>query len=321
MWPGRGLERATLLFVALIVISVGILTFDLRSSGAGIGDTIRNGTQAVFEPVQRAVDFVTRPVVGLFEGINDIFSLRDENERLRNELASLRQDFEDVEVLQARIAELEAILGVEPPEGLDSITARVLAVGVSEFDNIRIIDKGRADGVGVDMPVVDEGGLVGRVVSVTNTSARVRLITDPTMRIAVRVDRTGETGVVSGRGLGPLTLEMFNASADVVVGDLLVTADGRFPAGLRVGRVTESAAVDVGFVLRTDAEASAEVSRVDFVRVLVFTRDQAPSPTDTTTTTTPGDTSTTQSGEGEGEGDPGTSSTTQPETTTTTVVP
>jgi rod shape-determining protein MreC len=138
-----------------------------------------------------------------------------------------------------------------------------------------VIDKGSDDGIGVDMPVIDEGGLVGRVIAVTGSASRVKLITDPTLVIAVRVERTGETGVLKGRGSGPMALEMFNTDTAVVEGDLLVTADGRFPAGIPVARVLQAARADVGFALRTEAEPTAELTRVDFIRVLVFTRDEA----------------------------------------------
>jgi rod shape-determining protein MreC len=229
----------------------------------------------VFTPVERVVAGTTRPVADFFEDLSDIFSLRGENRRLRAEVTELERRLGEAESLETRVAELEAILGVEPPGELDSITAQVLAVGVSEFDFTRVIDRGRADGVTVDMPVVDEGGLIGRVVSVTDEVARVRLVTDPTMRIAVRIQRTGETGVLTGRGSGDMRLEMFNTDAAVVEGDILITADGRFPAGIEVARVLEPARSEVGFSLRTSAVPTAELTRIDFVRILVFTRDQA----------------------------------------------
>jgi rod shape-determining protein MreC len=274
MWRRTGLDRSTALFVALIVVSLILVTVDLRASGEGLAGTLRDGTQAVFTPVQKAVSFVTRPVVGFFEGISDLVGLRDENRQLRAQLAQAEQELAGTESLQRQVEELEKILGIEPPEQLDTVVARVLATGVSDFDAIRLIDKGRRHGITVDMPVIEEGGLVGRVVAVTDTSARIRLITDPTMRVAVRVDRTGETGVLIGRGGGLLALEMLNTDTALVEGDLLVTADGRFPAGIAVARVAEAAEAEVGFSLRTTATPTAELTRVDFVKVLVFTSDQ-----------------------------------------------
>lgn len=274
MWRRTSLDRSNILFVALVMVSLILMTMDLRASGEGLAGTLRDGTQAVFTPVQKAVSFVTRPVVGFFEGMSDLVGLRGENQALRLQVAQLEQELAATESLQRQVAELEAILAIEPPEEYDTVVARVLATGVSDFDALRLIDKGRRHGITVDMPVIDEGGLVGRVVAVTETSARIRLITDRSMRVAVRVDRTGETGVLIGRGGGLLALEMLNTETALVEGDLLVTADGRFPAGIPVARVAQAAEAEVGFSLRTTATPVAELTRVDYVKVLVFTSDE-----------------------------------------------
>jgi len=275
MWRPSNIDRPTGIFVGLLVLSLALVTIDLRASGEGLGSTLRDGAQAVFAPVERVVATGTRPIAGFFEDLSNLFSLAADNQRLRDQVTDLQRQLQETESVRIRVAELEALLGVEPPGGLDSIAASVLAVGVSEFDQVRVIDKGSADGVGVDMPVVDEGGLIGRVVAVTNDVARVRLITDPTVNIAVRIQRTGETGVLTGRGSGPMVLELFNTDAAVVEGDLLVTADGRFPAGIPVARVREAARAEVGFSLRTTADPVAGLTSIDFVKVLVFTRDEA----------------------------------------------
>jgi rod shape-determining protein MreC len=278
VWRPSGIDRSVAAFIGLVVLSLVLVTVDLRASGEGLGGVLRDGVQTAFTPVQKGVAFVTRPVVGFFESISDLVGIREENRRLRLEVADLERQLAETESLQRRVEELEQILAIEPPEDLDTVAARVLATGPSDFDAIRLIDKGRRDGITIDMPVIDEGGLVGRVVAVTDDSARVRLITDPTMRVAVRVERTGETGILIGRGGGLLQLEMFNTNAALIKGDLLVTADGRFPAGIPVARVTKDAQAEVGFSLITTAAPEAELSRVDYVKVLVFTSDQVISP-------------------------------------------
>ncbi len=274
MWRPSGVDRSTITFIGLMVVCLVLVTVDLRAAGEGLGGTLRDGVQTAFTPVQQGVAWVTRPVVGFFEGVSDLVGIRDENRRLRLEVADLGRQLAETESLQRRVDELEQVLAIEPPGELDTVAARVLATGPSDFDAIRLIDKGLQDGITVDMPVIDEGGLVGRVVAVTAGSARIRLITDPTMRVAVRVERTGETGILIGRGGGALQLEMFNTNAALIVGDLLVTADGRFPAGIPVARVTKAAEAEVGFSLITTAAPEAELSRVDYVKVLVFTSDQ-----------------------------------------------
>ena len=275
MWRPSNLDRPTGMFLGLLVLSLALVTTDLRASGEGLGSTLRDGAQSVFAPVERVVASATRPVADFFESLSNIFSLSSENRAMRDQVSELNRQLQETESLRIRVTELEALLNLEPPGDLDWIAAQVLAGGTSEFDQVRVIDKGANDGVGIDMPVVDEGGLIGRVVAVTDTVARVRLITDTTVHIAVRIERTGETGVLTGRGSGPMVLELFNTDAAVVEGDLLVTADGRFPAGIVVARVLESARSEVGFSLRTTAAPVAGLTSIDFVKVLVFTRDEA----------------------------------------------
>ena len=123
-------ERSTILFVGLIVFSFVLTTIDVRASGAGIAGSLRDGVQALASPVQRAASAVTRPIVGFFDGIANLTQLRSENEELQTQLAALQQQLDETEQLRARLRELEDLAGLETPEGLDDVTAR-LAPGLS----------------------------------------------------------------------------------------------------------------------------------------------------------------------------------------------
>ena len=266
-------DRSTTLFIGLVVLSFVLTTYDVQTSGAGgIVTALRDGAEAVFTPVQKAAGAVTRPIVGIFDGLADLAGLRSENEALAAEVARLEQELAQVESLRARLEALETAANIPIPDGVDAITARVFSIGPSGFDNVRSIDRGSADGLGVGMPVVDHLGLVGRIDAVFENSSRVRLITDPAVRVGVRVVRTGEVGWVSGRGSGPLLLEMFEAAEAVAAGDQLVTADGRFPPDLLVGVVAEGARAEAGFALRSTVDPVIDVAGLDYVRVLIETR-------------------------------------------------
>ena len=269
MFPSRRFERSTGLFVGLLVISFLITTFDVRAEGAGLGDTLREGAQTLFSPLQRAANAVTRPVVGFIDGVSDIAGLREENERLQERLDELTADREQVLGLQNQVEELQKILDVDPPGNLDTVAARIFSPGVTDFDHIRWVDKGSDDGVIVGQAVVDEDGLVGRIDFVTDTSARVRLITDPRLGIGVRNLVTNETGWVEGTGSEPLRLKMFNATEPVTRGDPLVTDGTRFPPNLTVGTVLQDAESEAGFQLISSVEPAIDVSRLDFVQVVV----------------------------------------------------
>ncbi|HHC09461.1 MAG TPA: rod shape-determining protein MreC [Actinobacteria bacterium] len=266
---GRRFDRTTALFLSLLAVAFIAATFDVRSDGGGVGGVMRDGAQLLFAPVQRAVGLVAAPFVGFVDGVSNLAGLRAENERLRREVARLEAQVRETEALERRVAELEAISGLEPPQELAAVTARIFASGASDFDQIRFLDKGKADGILPGAAVIDEHGLVGRVDRVTEHNARVRLITDPLVSVGVRVQPSNETGVVTGRGGDVLRLEMFQATEPVYEGDVVVTDGSRYPPGILVGYVTETADVVVGFVLRTSVEPAADLAEVDFVKVVV----------------------------------------------------
>ncbi len=304
MFPtsGRRLTRATVLFLSLIAIGFLIATFDVRSEGDSVSNVMREGTQSIFTPMQKGVRWVASPLIGFVDGVSNIAGLREENERLQDRIVVLEAREREVAAIEEEVRQLEAIVGVEAPEELPTVTARLYSSGPSAFDNVRYIDKGANDGIVAGQAVIDEQGLVGRVDLVSANDARIRLITDPLVSAGVRIRSTNETGIVSGRGDGPLRLEMFRATEAVYEGDLVVTDGSRFPPGLVVGRIAETADAEVGFVLRTTVNPSARLSEVDYVKVIIgwtaLDADLSDGVVDTntattTTTTVPPTTSTT----------------------------
>ena len=106
---------------------------------------------------------------------------------------------------------------------------------------------------------------------------------------------TNETGIVTGRGDGPLRLEMFRANEAVYEGDRVVTDGSRFPPGIAVGTIHATANAEVGFVLRGEVDPAALLSEIDYVKVIIGWSpidaglDETATELETTTTTTSGD--------------------------------
>ncbi len=303
---GRRFDRPLILFLALVIAGFIIATFDVRSESDGVANVLREGTQSVFAPFQKGVGWAMTPVVGFIDGVSNIAGLRDENERLRSQLKEAEAELRETAALEETVRQLELINGLEVANDLTTVTARIYASETSVFDNVRYIDKGAEDGIIAGQAVVDEDGLVGRVDLVSAKDSRIRLITDPLVSVGVRVRSTNETGIVSGRGDGPLRLEMFRPQRPVQKGDLVVTDGSRFPPGIVVGVVEEGQDTEVGFVLRADIDPASHLSEIDFVKVVVGWSPLDAAIQDgeesTTSTTEPG----------------GVTSTTEPDTSTTT---
>jgi rod shape-determining protein MreC len=228
---------------------------------------MRDGAQTLFSPLQEAAAAVTRPVVGFIDAISDIASLREENEALRAENEVLQAEVQQFEIIQAEVEFLRELNGLEAPGDLPTVPARIGSPGASSFDLIRWIDKGSDDGIKLGDAVIDTQGLIGRIDQVFSSQARLRLIVDPNVKISVRDKVTNQTGIVTGDNTG-LILRMFEA--DVVrEGDVIVTAGSRFPAGIVVGTVKETAADDAGFGLVSEVIPAVDFSRLDYVKVIV----------------------------------------------------
>jgi len=99
--PGR--RRAILL---LLLTSVLLLTLDLR--GNAIFDGVRTGFNKFMEPLESAADVATRPIRNAWHGIMDYQNVKDENERLQDELDAQRGD---QIAAQAAIQDYQALLG------------------------------------------------------------------------------------------------------------------------------------------------------------------------------------------------------------------
>lgn len=265
----RRFDRSTTLTIVLIIVAFLLATFDVRSSGSGVGTTMRDGAQTLFAPLQDVTSAVTRPVVGFIDALSDLASLREENEALRLENEELKNQIEQIDSLESELLHLMEINDLEVSGDLSTVVARIASSGSSSFDHVRYIDKGSDDGIKIGDAVVDELGLVGRIDLVLDDRARVRLILDPNVEVAVLDQSTSQAGIIRGDNEKDLVLRMFAADDPARAGSVVVTAGSRFPPGLKVGTIVETATDAAGFGLVTRVKAAVSFSRLDYVKVIV----------------------------------------------------
>ncbi len=171
--------------LALILTSALLLTFDLR--GNPVIDRVRDAMAVVLSPVETAVGVVTTPAERAWNGIVNYDDLRRENEALQDELDRMvgTQAAGEAAVLQAQ--EILALNNLPSLAGYDTELARVVGGAANNIDQVIEINKGRNSGIDVGMPVTNQAGLIGKVTSVTETTARVMLVTDTRYSIGVNV--------------------------------------------------------------------------------------------------------------------------------------
>ena len=268
----NGRSRATLLF--LVLTSVTVITLDFRGEGGGLIDKVRDVAADGLAPIRDGADAMLSPVGNAFSGITGYDDLEAENARLLDELAEERS--KEIRGRNAE-SELRELLRMNDLPGLGDIpqvAARVVSVPISNFEQTIKLNRGSEDGIAVDDPVISGYGLVGRVVDVSSQRSVVRLLTDPSSSVGVRMVRSTEAGVANGEGSGrQLSVSFVDVDAEVRVGEHAVTSglEGGsvlYPSGIPVGRVTEAEETEGALEQRVRIQPFADMKHLRYVKVL-----------------------------------------------------
>lgn len=236
-------RRARILIGVLLVVSLVLVTLDVRGGEGNLLERLRGTATTVLAPIQDGVSTLTRPLSDGTSNIRELFRIRSENAELQERVDELEQRRRARSDLERENQELRDLLDIRDHADLDTVAARAVALAPSSFEWTLTIDVGANDGVERDMPVINGDGLVGRVIQVTPTSSRILLAIDPSFSASARAGRTGEIGTMSGRGSDPMLMRPIEPSADIEVGDEIVTssyAGGVFPGGIPIGVVTDA---------------------------------------------------------------------------------
>jgi rod shape-determining protein MreC len=210
-------------------------------------------------------------------GVGSFFTLYEENQKLREEIASLRAAQRELATLQRKVQRYEELLKIPAEAAEMSVAARVIADASGPFVQTVLINAGRDQGITKGQAVVDERGLLGRVINLGNRSARVLLLTDLNSRIPVMIEGANLKAILVGDNSGQPVLEYLPPGSRITVGTRVVTTPdgGVFPPGVPVGTIARGARGP-----RVDL-FTAE-GRADFVRILRYSApvdvDEAPDP-------------------------------------------
>lgn len=263
---------ATVLFVALVAYSV------LSPAPEDRGGVVQNELSHVFRPLTAGVNWVGSRISSVWHHYINLTRTSFENDKLLQDVAQLREQVLTLQEAQAENQRLHALLNFSESWRKNPIVARVIASSTHHDIRTVVIDRGWADGIERDRPVMADGGLVGRVRVISEHSSTVLLITDPNSALDVLDMRSRVRGLMVG-GLKdtelhrPVTLtqlEYVSQDSDIQEGDELVTSgmDGVYPKGLPIGKVYELRKDAFGLFEEAWVLPSADLSRLEEVIVL-----------------------------------------------------
>jgi len=276
----RSRPRSTrLLVVTLVSVSLLTITLDYKEGDSGPLAGLGRTALSIVAPLQEGVTRLTRPIGNFFSAITQLPSLRDENERLQDELAQARnQGAVGVSQLH-QLDQLKKLLALKQSLDPPSTAALVIASGVDNSEWTVEINKGSADGIQQNMPVFASAGLIGHISRVATNASMVRLIIDPNSKVPARLDDANTTGLLVGQGEADLKMIGVPPATSVSVNDTVVTSGYRLegqPTGIDPpGRVigTVSHVGGGGSQLEKDitVRPAVDFSTLDYVLVVLST--------------------------------------------------
>lgn len=268
-------RTARIALVALVAVSVILVTIDFRTGGNGrdgVLDRVRGAVMTVTRPVQQGLSLLVRPIVDGVDGIGDLFAIRRENARLREQVATLAERDRLLTDLRRENDELRDLLDYRDRSRLDAVAASVVSLGANNYEWTATLDVGRAHGVERNMPVVNGAGLVGRVLHAEERASLVLLAIDPTFSVTVMLAESGEIGVLAGGGGQPLAFSPLDPEVALAAGQELVTAaynGGLYPTGIPVGVVADAGAATSRLTREVQVRPYVDFTRLHHVMVIV----------------------------------------------------
>ena len=260
-------QRTAVLFIAVMLGHIILISAQVNSrAGVPLLEVLTFGA---FAEVQRGAAGFTGGLRNAWNSYVNLRGVRAENERLKEQLGSLQVQFQQERAKAERARQLERLLGFQQQLTIDTVPSVVIGAGATTDFRVITIDKGSTSGIATNMAVIAPTGVVGRVVTPTSHASKVQLLIDRNAAAGALVERSRAQGIVIGAGENIVRMDFVEATADVKVGDTIVTSgiDGIYPKGFVIGKV-ETVGGGNGIYKNIRVRPSVEFNRLEEVLVI-----------------------------------------------------
>lgn len=200
---------------------------------------LRSSLVDVFVPVIAVASAPLDAVVRVGEWVGEMAAIRAQNIELKNTNIQLLQWQSIAKSLEAENNNLRSLMKVVSIPKSNYIATKLVTDVSGPYVRSALLGGGSEHGIKKDQAVINEYGLIGRVVETGSTSARVLLINDINSRIPVMLESSRQKAILVGNNSELPSLSYVVENELVQVGERLVTSGdgGVFPSGIAVGKV------------------------------------------------------------------------------------
>jgi len=263
-------HQSIIIACLLVIISLIILSYSVKQPNK---DSFFR--RLVLEAAAPLADMITVS----FKGLDEVWKryiilvgMEEENRRLKKDNALLTQ-----EIIQYREGYLEGIrlqklLALQEKVKYPTITARVIDRDQTSIIKTILINKGTSHGLRVDLPVVADQGVVGRIIEASWHASKILLLIDENSNIDALVEETRIQGILQGAGSSGCSLKYIPKTETVALGNIVISSglSGLFPKGLLLGVVKNVDKTNSGLFQKIDIAPFVDFARLEEVTVIVL---------------------------------------------------
>lgn len=226
----------TIIILILIVIVSNIKIEDFSHVGEALSSLVM--------PVQNGITYIKNKISGNDTFFSDMAELKEENKELKEKNSELEKSLRELEIIKSENETLKEYVNLKDKyTEYTTVPGYVINKSTSNYSNVIVINIGEDDGIAVGMPVIADEGLVGHVISVTSTTAKIQTLIDTSSAVSSVVGTARDSVVVKGNleNSDMLKGTYIPTTATLLEGDKVETSGlgGIYPKGITIGTVKQ----------------------------------------------------------------------------------
>ena len=277
MYRKKKIEKRYVVIIILLIIMVLFSVFTL-----GIRDG-RNLT-ILEKSIKDSCLFIGKIVSTPFDFIDKKINETREKKNIYKKYKSMEKKYEKMKLLEAKykevnkhLDELEDTLKINNSLIKDSyLNATVINRNIGYWYNTITIDKGSKNGISKDMAVITSKGLIGKIVSTSNFSSTVKLLTneDINNKISVKIEIGDKYiyGILTGfdSSTNCFQIEGISENTEIPIDSMVTTTcmGDIFPSGILIGTVKRVSTDNFDLARTVEVEPYVDFDDIDYVTIL-----------------------------------------------------
>lgn len=228
-----------------IIITVIILILLVILSNAKLSNVSHfgNALSTIVMPIQNGYTYLKNKIAGNSTFFTNVEELSSENEKLKQENSELEQALRELEIIKSENETLKGYLELtEKYTSYTTVPAYIINKDISNYSNTFVINAGSEDGIKENMTVIADKGLVGHIISVSDHTAKVQTIIDPSSSVSVIFSSNADNAICKGMlENNSMRATYISTSAEILENDSVETSGmgGIYPKGIMVGTVSK----------------------------------------------------------------------------------